>query len=151
MTATARWPSSFCNEYRRLVVSISNKELALLHFVRDVVGAGRITCKRTYDPRHARSYAYQVSSRQALDLLRQTAHLLRSYKAARAHLALAEYVRLTPRNGKYGPGLREQRSEFEAKFLAIRASSRGFDSGHLHQSNGHRKVAVFTYRAMRRR
>jgi hypothetical protein len=109
------------NECRRLVVSISNNELALLQFVRNVVGAGRITCKRTYDLRHARSYAYQVSSRQALDLLRQTAHLLRSYKAARAHLALAEYVRLTPRNGKYGPELRERRSEFEAKFLAIRA------------------------------
>jgi hypothetical protein len=109
------------NEYRRLVVSISKNELALLHFVKDVVGAGRITCKRTYDPRHARSYAFQVSSRQALDLLRQTAHLLRSYKAARAHLALAEYVRLTPRNGKYGPELLERRFEFEAKFLAIRA------------------------------
>ncbi len=108
------------NENRRLVVSISNNELALLQFVREVVGGGRITRKRTYNPRHAPSFTYQISSRQALELLRQTAPLLKSYKAARAHLAVADYVRLTPRNGKYGPELRTRRSEFEARFLAIR-------------------------------
>jgi hypothetical protein len=108
------------NENRHLVVSISNNELPLLQFVREAVGAGRITSKRTYNPRHAPSYTYQISSRQALALLRQTAPLLRSYKAARARLAVAEYVRLTPRNGKYGPELRSRRSEFEARFLAIR-------------------------------
>ena len=109
------------NENRRLVVSISNNDLSLLRFVLEVVGAGRITTKRTYNPRHAPSFTYQISSRQALALLRQTAPLLRSYKAARARLALAEYVRLTPRNGKYAPELRARRAEFEAKFLAIRS------------------------------
>jgi hypothetical protein len=108
------------NECRRLVVSISNNELPLLHFVRNAVGAGRITSKRTYNPRHAPSYAFQISSRQALELLRQTAHLLKSYKARRARLALTEYVRLTPRNGKYDPVLRARRSEFETKLLAIK-------------------------------
>lgn len=108
------------NENRRLVVSISNNELPLLQFVREAVGAGRITSKRTYNPRHAPSFTYQISSRQALALLRQTARFLRSYKAARASLALAEYIRLTPRNGKYRSDLRPERSEFEAKLLAIR-------------------------------
>lgn len=108
------------HENRRLVVSISNNDLALLQFVRKVVGAGRITNKRTYSPRHAPSFTYQISSRQALALLRQTAKHLRSYKAARARLAMAEYVRLTPRNGKYGPGQRAMRCEFEAEFLGIR-------------------------------
>ena len=108
------------NENRRLVVSISNNDLGLLRFVSDAVGAGCITNKRTYSPRHAPSFTYQIFSRQALDLLRQTAPLMRSYKAARARLALAEYVQLTPRNGKYGVGLRASRSEFEARFLGIR-------------------------------
>jgi hypothetical protein len=108
------------NENRRLVVSISNNELSLLQFVRVAVGADRITSKRTYNPRHAPSFAYQISSRQALDLLRQTAPLLKSYKAARASLVLAEYVRLTPRNGKYNPHLQAERSAFEATLLAIR-------------------------------
>lgn len=108
------------NECRHLVVSISNNELELLRFVRNAVGAGHITKKRTYSPRHAPSFTYQISSRQALALLRQTGPFLRSYKAARARLALADYVRLTPRNGKYAPEVRVRRSEFEAKFLAIR-------------------------------
>jgi len=119
------------NENRRLVVSISNNDLALLQFVRKVVGAGRITTKRTYSPRHAPSFTYQLSSRQALELLRQTAPLLLSYKAARARLAIAEYVLLTPRNGKYGPGQRARRSEFEARFLAIRPQPAGFDGRRL--------------------
>lgn len=108
------------NENRRLVVSISNNELGLLQFVHKAIGAGRITRKRTYSARHAPSFTYQITSRQALELLRQTAALLRSYKAARASLALAEYVRLTPRNGKYNPHLQAERSAFEAKLLAIR-------------------------------
>jgi hypothetical protein len=108
------------NEQRRLVVSISNNDLGLLQFVKTVVGAGRITGKRTYNPRHAPSFTYQLSSRQALDLLRQTSRFLRSYKAARARLAVAEYVRVTPRNGKYDAELRARRAEFESKLLAIR-------------------------------
>jgi len=110
------------NENRRLVVSISNNDLGLLKFVGNAVGAGRITNKRTYSPRHAPSFTYQIFSRQARELLRQTAPLMRSYKAARARLALAEYVRLTPRNGKYGAELRGSRSEFETRFLEIRPS-----------------------------
>lgn len=108
------------NENRRLVVSISNNDLALLRFVRRAVGTGRITTKRTYSPRHSPAFNYQVSSRQALELLRQTAPFLRSYKAVRARLALAKYVAVTPRNGKYSLGQRARRAEFEARFLAIR-------------------------------
>jgi hypothetical protein len=112
------------NENRRLVVSISNNDLVLLRFVRSAVGAGRITAKRTYSPRHSPAFTYQVSSRQALELLRQTAPFLRSYKAARAALAIADYVALTPRNGKYTPALRARRAAFEARFLAIRPGGR---------------------------
>lgn len=108
------------NEFRRLVVSISNNDLTLLEYVRDAVDAGRITSKRTYNPRHAPSFTYQVSSRQALVLLRLTAPYLRTYKAARARLALAEYVAVTPRNGKYDPERLARRADFEARFLAIR-------------------------------
>lgn len=108
------------NENRRLVVSISNNDLAMLQYVQGVIGAGRITSKRKSRPHHAASYTYQVSSRQALDLLEQIAHLLRSYKAKRAVLALAEYVHLTPRNGKYAGDLRARRADFETRFLAIR-------------------------------
>ena len=104
-------------ENRRLVLSISNTELPLLEFVRRVAGAGRITTKRTYSERHTPSFTYQISSRQALSLLSQIAPHLRTYKAKRATLALRNYVRLTPRNGKYTKKMKRERQEFERELL----------------------------------
>lgn len=108
------------NENRRLALSISNNELPLLKFVAAAVGAGRITRKRTYSSRHAPSFAYQISSRQALDLLKQITPHLRSYKRARADLALREYLALTPRNGRYTPETKKAREEFASQLLLIR-------------------------------
>lgn len=56
------------NENRRLVISISSTEMALLQFVKDAIGAGRITAKRTYSDRHTSSFAYRITCRQALEL-----------------------------------------------------------------------------------
>ena len=108
------------HENRRLVVSISNNDVSLLRFVKTNVGAGRITTKRTYSERHARSFTYQVSSRQALALLRQLSRYLKTYKAERARLALSDYLRLTPRNGRYKPDVSASRREFEIRLLAIK-------------------------------
>lgn len=107
------------NERRRLVVCISNNELSILHFALAVIGAGKITSKRTYGLRHAASYTYQLSSRQALDLLNQVLPYLRSYKARRAQLILENYVAVTPRNGKYSAKTAAAKTAFEAKVLAI--------------------------------
>lgn len=107
------------NENRRIVVAISNNERSMLDYVIDTVGAGRITRKRTYDTAHAPSFTFQLSGRQALELLRQIVPYLRTYKAARARLALANYLRLTPRNGRYDTAIRDQRARFEQEFLAI--------------------------------
>lgn len=106
------------NEQRRIVVSVSNNERALLEYIQQVVGAGRISNKRTYGEKHAPSFHYQISSRQALDLLRQIAPYLRTYKAARARLALDRYLDVTPRNGKYTPRVLALRKAFERAFFA---------------------------------
>jgi hypothetical protein len=108
------------NEKRRLVVCISNNELEILKFAKEAIGTGRITSKRTYSERHADSFTFQISSRQALDLLAQIVPHMRSYKARRAVLALTHYVRLTPRNGKYTPGIVKERESFEHQLLGIR-------------------------------
>lgn len=108
------------HENRRLVVSISNNDVSLLKFVKAKVGAGKITTKKTYSERHARSFAYQISSRQALELLRKVASYLKTYKAERAKLALNDYLRLTPRNGRYKPDVAASRREFEFRLLAIK-------------------------------
>jgi hypothetical protein len=106
-------------ENKRLVVSISNTELALLQFVIDSVGAGKITNKRTYSDKHTPSYAYKITNRQALALLEQITKYLKSYKRGRAELALETYISVTPRNGRYTPEQRNDREQFEKKLLAI--------------------------------
>jgi hypothetical protein len=106
-------------ENRRLVVSIANTEIQLLDFVLAAVGAGKITRKRAVAGHHRLSFCYSITSRQALELLRQvTPHLL-SYKRLRAELALSTYLAVTARNGKYTKELRARRQTFERELLAI--------------------------------
>ncbi|MCC7201258.1 MAG: hypothetical protein IT393_01140 [Nitrospirae bacterium] len=107
------------NENRQLVVSISSTEDNLLNYVQNSVGAGRITGKRTYSNNHTPSKTYQISNRQALDLLKQTAPYLKSYKADRAAIVLDQYVRVTPRNGRYSAVLRSEREAFIEMFFGI--------------------------------
>lgn len=108
------------HENRRLVVSISDNDAPLLGFVRGTVGAGRVTAKRTYSERHAPSFAYQISSRQALDLLQQLVPYLKTYRVKRARLALNAYLRLPPRNGRCKPEVAAARREFERLLLATK-------------------------------
>jgi len=107
-------------ENRRPVVSISNTELPLLRYIRTVIGAGRITNKRAAAIHHTPSYAYVLTGRRAISLMRQVVPFLRTYKAARAQLILEHYVAVTPRNGRYSPALKAKRDEFERAFFAIR-------------------------------
>jgi hypothetical protein len=106
------------NENRRLVVSIASTERCLLEFVADRMGCGKITNKCTVSERHTLSFAFRVTNRQALELLRQVQPYLRSYKVTRAALALKYYLALTPRNGRYAAGQKEARQEFETHLLA---------------------------------
>jgi hypothetical protein len=108
-------------EHRQLVVSIVSTERGILKFVLARVGTGKITSKRIAKSHHAPSFTFSVSNRQALELLRQAAPYLRSYKSARAELVLTQYQRLTPRNGKYAERLAEERERFIEKFFTVRA------------------------------
>ncbi|MBI1731372.1 MAG: hypothetical protein HYR49_01215 [Gammaproteobacteria bacterium] len=108
-------------DHRQLAISISNTDRPLLAHVLAVAGAGRITSKATARPDHTPSYAYTNENRQALALLRQVHLYMRSYKAARARLILDNYVRLTPRNGKYKEKKLAARTEFARAFFSITA------------------------------
>ena len=112
------------DDYRQLVVSISNNELDLLRYVRDTVGTGTITNESKRAQHHAKSYTYTICNRQALALLDQTVSFLRTYKADRAQLILDKYVELTPRNGKYSKSALEERNSFIDSCMSINAASR---------------------------
>jgi hypothetical protein len=109
-------------EQRQLVISISNTERALLEFTLAQTGAGKITSKRTTKDNHAPSFTFAIWNRQALRLLEQILPFLRSYKRRRAELIRDQYVRLTPRNGRYSLALLAARRHFEAELLALRSS-----------------------------
>ena len=106
-------------EGRRPIVSISSTELSLLRYIHSIVGAGRITKKITTRSHHSPSFAYVISSRQALALLVQISGYLRTYKLQRCRLLLDEYLAVTPRNGRYSPGQRALKELFEARFFAL--------------------------------
>jgi len=109
------------NENRQLAVTISNTERQLLEFTLEVVGAGKITGKRTVSTKHTPSFTYAVYNRQALALLQQVQPFLRTYKAERAVLILSKYLELTPRNGKYSTVLKQARNKFETGVLQIKS------------------------------
>src|SRR6185503_16418639 len=75
----------------------------------------------TRSARHAQAYTYAVWNRQSLKLLLQIEPFLRSYTRRRAELVLANYVRLTPRNGKYTQAVQIARQQFEAALLSLHA------------------------------
>jgi hypothetical protein len=106
-------------EGRRPVVSISSTELPLLQYIQSIIGAGRITTKVTARHHHSPSFAYVVSSRQALALLAQISAYLRTYKLQRCRLLLDEYLAVTPRNGRYTSAQRAAKELFETRFFAL--------------------------------
>ena len=108
------------SDNRQLVISISNTERQLLDYILNVVGTGKLTNKKTYKDKHTPSFTYSVTNRQALDLLKQITPYLKTYKVNRARLVLSDYIRLTPRNGKYNEETLRQREDFINKFFSIK-------------------------------
>ena len=108
------------NENRQLAISISSTEKNLLEFVLNTTGVGKITNKRIAKAHHTPSYVYAIYNRQALDLLEQIFTNLRGYKSRRAELILRDYIKLTPRNGKYTPEQHSSRKQFENNVLEIK-------------------------------
>lgn len=108
---------------RQLVISIASTERKLLEYIQQAVGAGRITRKRTISSKHSPSGAYVIDNRQALSLLEQVAAYLRTYKAKRAELVLRDYLRLTPRNGKYSRTQQRERETFIYEFFQLQSTS----------------------------
>jgi intein/homing endonuclease len=107
------------SDNRQLVISISNNDRALLNEILGIVGAGKITGKRTNSKKHNQNFTYSISNRQALQLLKYIDPYLKTYKRKRAELVLETYIKVTPRNGKYSEKVRLQREEFIEKFFAF--------------------------------
>lgn len=99
-------------KYRRLAITISNNDYELLKWTLKTIGVGKITTKKISNPKHAQGYTYQLTSRQAIELLEQIYSYLHTYKKDRANLVLEKYKKLTPRNGKYSKEVLEKKEKF---------------------------------------
>lgn len=113
------------DEERQVTLTISSTEPSILEFVIHAVGAGKITRKTPARSNHAVGLTFALWNRQALSLLAQITPFLCSYKRQRAELVLRDYLRLTPRNGKYSETVKSQKRAFETALLGIRANGSG--------------------------
>lgn len=105
---------------RHIAVTIDNTDFDLIKHISKIIGAGGITKKNPSNSRDNIAYAYAIYSQQALDLLAQIFPYLRTYnKRERAKLALMNYKKLTPRNGKYSPEILKKREKFIRDFFSI--------------------------------
>lgn len=109
---------------RHLALTVSSCEYDLLAFLLKTIKAGLITSKRTYKNGHSEAYTYRLLNRQALALLIQIAPHLRTYKRRRAKIVLKDYVRLTPRNGKYSLQQLKLKEKFEKRFFDMLPNSK---------------------------
>ena len=104
---------------RHLTILVSSTDETLLKYLQKIIGAGKILTKRVYKPHHKPAYTYSISNRQALSILSQAAPYLRTYKLRRAQIVLAQYILVTPRNGKYNDELRKKREKFVESFFSV--------------------------------
>ncbi|MFH1510042.1 MAG: LAGLIDADG family homing endonuclease [Candidatus Nealsonbacteria bacterium] len=107
------------NKNRSLLVEIDNTDLYMLKWVKKTIGAGDIRVKMSKNENHCIAYIYRVRNRQALNILKQILPYLKTYKLIRSKLVIKEYVKVTPRNGKYSLIINKKRAIFLKKFFEI--------------------------------
>lgn len=112
------------NEYRQLVISISNCDKKMLEWILKKIGLGKILPKKIYNKNHTPTFTYRIVAREALELLKQVTPYLLTYKKQRAQMAIKDLKRLTIRNGKYSQEMLKEKREFVEKFLSLNPTKR---------------------------
>lgn len=107
-------------ETRHLAVTVSGTELSLIQYIAKTIGVGMIVSKKVYKENHPPAYTYSLFSRQALDLLEQITPHLKTYKYRRSKLVLKDYIKVTPRNGRYTPEMIKRKEKFVEKFFLLK-------------------------------
>lgn len=104
--------------FRVPVVSMSSTTLELLEHVQHNYG-GSISPHKTYKDHHKISWSWKLDNRKALDFLRDIRPYMKEpEKCRRADLLLRDYIKLTPRNGRYNQYTTAQRLCLEIEFFA---------------------------------
>ncbi len=106
------------NETPSPEVSIANNSLHLLDWVKNIVGAGKITSKSKNKVYHAQSYTWSVRDNKAICFLNEIKKYL-IVKRQQAELITKKYKVCTPRNGKYSPEMLRKKLELVAQIRKL--------------------------------
>jgi len=112
------------NEFRRVHICISNCDRKLLDWVLEKTGVGKVYSKKIYNKKHSPTFFYKVTGRNALPLLKQILPYLRTYKKERAKMILNNFLKLTPRNGKYSKEMLVKKKKFTKEFMNLNTTKR---------------------------
>lgn len=105
------------DSWRTPAVSVSSTTPELLHALVGTFG-GHICKHKTYKAHHMPAYSWRVIGRKALVICAHIcSKLLVPEKRRRAELIAHDYLKCTPRNGKYTPEQVAQKTRFEADFF----------------------------------
>lgn len=106
-------------EFRYPVVQVTSTTYEIVDYLKRTFG-GVISVKRERNPNWKQAYNWKIERRKAIDLLAEVVELLHEpKKQGRALLILKDYIRLTPRNGKYTEEMRQLKHKFEEDFFLI--------------------------------
>jgi len=100
-------------------VSISNNNLDLLEYIKNITNCGIICPKKKYKPHHQQSWHWQTRSvSDSLFILKEIQPFL-LVKKTQADLILKYYKELTPRNGRYTPELLEKKMQLVKRVRSL--------------------------------
>jgi hypothetical protein len=117
------------DRFRYPVVSVSSTSRELLDFLKDRYG-GSICSHRVSRRHHRAHWSWRLVGRQAVSFIDRVLPYMREReKVRRGRHILDNYLRLTPRNGRYSEAAIQAKKQFEAEFFhpesTIEAGSTG--------------------------
>lgn len=106
-------------EFRYPVMTVSSTTYEIMEYLKSHFG-GAISKKNERNPNWKQAYCWKIERRKMISLLEEITPLLNEpKKRARAELIIKDYIRLTPRNGRYSEELKQAKIDFENSFFAI--------------------------------
>lgn len=107
-------------EFRYPVIQVTSTTYEIVDYLKQTFGGVISTKRETRNANWKQAYNWKIERRKAINLLTEVAELMHEpKKRARANLILKDYIRLTPRNGKYTEEMRQLKLKFEEEFFTI--------------------------------
>lgn len=108
-------------QFRYPVLEVSSTTYQIVEYLKEHFG-GVISKKNERNPKWKQAYIWKIERRKAISLLEEeeiVSYLNEPKKKARAQLIIKDYIRLTPRNGRYSEEIKQQKLKFEEEFFKI--------------------------------